>query len=93
MKVGIGIVSLLVIGIRPGLPEQEFFLRRKVSSGDVGYLAIATAVHGAVLIPFIQSVVALVIKHCFSSIQIFVGNLNGGGGERQRGRRRKTPSR
>ena len=23
------------------------------------------------------------IKHCFSSIQIFVGNLNGGGGERQ----------
>ena len=77
MKIGIGIVSFLVICIRPGLPEQEFFLGRKVCSGDAGYIAIATAVHDAVLVFLVQSVVALVIKHCFSSVQIFVGNLNG----------------
>lgn len=56
-------------------------------------MAITTAVHDAVLIFLVQSVVALVIEHLYSSVQIFVGNLNGGGGERQRGRHRKTPSR
>ena len=37
MKVGLGIVSILVIGIRPGLPEQEFLIRRKVCSGELEF--------------------------------------------------------
>ena len=47
----------------------------------------AVTVYDAVLIFLVQSVVTLVIKHCFSSVQIFVGDLNG---DRWRATARKT---
>lgn len=88
-----GLLNVVVVTVRPNLPTKKFFLTGKVLAGQPDMYAGGAGADDGILVKFIQSKIALGIKHNF--LHFVCGNLraeNRNGGQAGRDTRRSLLS-
>ena len=68
-------LGLLILGIRPCLPAEKFFLAFKVITGQLYLIFICIGINDGVGISFIDCVVAFLVIHIFLQF-ISLGGLS-----------------